>query len=80
MDADGDVDVVCANVGGSQRPAIPLTGPIPITYPNLNRVTRAGDVNGDGFDDFIAGSPPSPLQDGLAYLFWGGPGADAVAG
>jgi hypothetical protein len=41
-------------------------------------VARAGDVNGDGYDDWLVGAPYHALPDsaqGAAYLFLGGPGA-----
>jgi FG-GAP repeat protein/flagellar hook capping protein FlgD len=44
-------------------------------------VASAGDVNGDGFGDVIVGSPSNDaggLDAGRAYVFYGGPGADAV--
>jgi hypothetical protein len=40
-------------------------------------VSNAGDVNGDGYDDLIIGAPY--YQGGKAYLFLGGPAADAHA-
>lgn len=45
-------------------------------------VDGAGDVNGDGYDDVIAGAPGNDLGGaaaGQAYVYFGGPGADAVA-
>src|SRR5580765_4505148 len=43
-------------------------------------VASVGDVNGDGYDDFIAGAYfyPSEGGRGRAYLFFGGPGIDTV--
>ena len=37
-------------------------------------VTAAGDVNGDGFDDFLIGAPryPAPGHEEYVYLFFGG--------
>ncbi|HEX7077629.1 MAG TPA: PKD domain-containing protein [Candidatus Eisenbacteria bacterium] len=45
-------------------------------------VASAGDVNGDGFADMIVGAwrnDAAGLDAGRAYLFFGGPGADAIA-
>jgi hypothetical protein len=44
----------------------------------VERVAGLGDVNGDGFDDFIIGAPDvdKPVWDsGAAYIFFGHPGA-----
>ena len=53
-------------------------------------VGTAGDVNGDGYSDVIVGAPANPCDilggacqpgeglAGSAYVFFGGPGADAV--
>ena len=44
-------------------------------------VAGAGDVNGDGFDDLIVGAYQNDaggLESGRAYIFYGGPGADAI--
>jgi hypothetical protein len=42
-------------------------------------VASAGDVNGDGFADVIVGAPDAGGNFGRAYVYHGGPGADAVA-
>jgi hypothetical protein len=46
-------------------------------------VAAAGDVNGDGYGDFIVGAPrsdpPAGTDAGRAYVFFGGPALDAVA-
>jgi hypothetical protein len=45
-------------------------------------VTRIGDFNGDGHEDFAVGSPQrdnGPVDVGAAYIFFGGPGADNTA-
>lgn len=38
-------------------------------------VSRVGDVNGDGFEDFIAGAPAENGGRGAAYVIYGQPGA-----
>jgi len=43
-------------------------------------LANAGDFNGDGFDDLLVGAPfysGIALRAGAAYLFYGGPDADA---
>ena len=45
-------------------------------------VGTAGDVNGDGFDDLIVGAQDNDAggaDAGRAYVYYGGPGADATA-
>jgi len=46
-------------------------------------VASAGDVNGDGYPDFIAGADshdgPAGVESGRAYVYFGGPDADGVA-
>jgi len=45
-------------------------------------VAGAGDVNGDGFDDMVVGAEANDgggIDAGRAYVFHGGPGADAEA-
>jgi hypothetical protein len=54
-----------------------LTGPAPGDQFG-NSVSSAGDMNGDGYDDVIVGTyqlRPVPTH---AYVYYGGPGADAV--
>ena len=42
-----------------------------------NAVAKAGDVNGDGYDDVIVGAwTADPYDIGRAYIFYGGPAAD----
>jgi hypothetical protein len=45
-------------------------------------VSGVGDVNGDGYDDVIAGAGENDAGEpgaGRAYVFYGGPGADAMS-
>jgi len=45
-------------------------------------ISRAGDVNGDGFEDVLVGARPESLEEpyrGKAYLFFGGNPMDTVA-
>ena len=43
-------------------------------YPSLlgYDVSEAGDLNGDGFDDFVVGAPYYLSNQGCAYVFFGG--------
>jgi len=74
--------------------AVPIAGAAPITSRLLIdpvgendgdifgcSVASVDDVNGDGYDDVIAGANfyPSEGGEGRAYLYFGGPGIDAVA-
>jgi hypothetical protein len=60
-------------VPDSARPKLSLQGTAGSHFGNS--VSSAGDVNGDGYADVIVGA----LGSGQAYVFYGGPGADAVA-
>ncbi len=42
-------------------------------------VSSTGDVNGDGYSDVIVGASQYAAGTGRAYVYYGGPGADAVA-
>jgi hypothetical protein len=45
-------------------------------------VGSAGDVNADGYDDFVVGAPyadTADVDDGAAFVFFGGPSPDDVA-
>jgi hypothetical protein len=41
-------------------------------------VAGAGDVNGDGYADVVVGAYEAVYNEGRAYVFYGGPGADDV--
>ena len=52
------------------------------TGDNLGASVSAGDINGDGYSDLIVGAPLNDAAGGnagRAYVYWGGPSADAVA-
>ncbi|MEO0604657.1 MAG: VCBS repeat-containing protein [Myxococcota bacterium] len=49
-----------------------IASPDPTAFLALTTSTNAGDVNGDGYDDLIAGANNAP-NGGAAYLFFGGP-------
>jgi len=47
-----------------------------------NKVSSAGDVNGDGYDDIIIGAPfndATGLNAGSAYIYYGGISIDTIA-
>ena len=70
--------------GGSGADAVAdltLTGAATGDYFGL-RLSKAGDVNGDGYGDVIVGAYSNDAggaNAGRAYVYYGGPGADAVA-
>ena len=55
-----------------------------INGPNLNygsfgySLKNAGDVNGDGYEDFIVGAPTENINTGKAYIFFGGMIIDTI--
>ncbi len=79
--------------GGAGQAYLFLGGPSPNNVVDLTftgaaagddlgfSVAGAGDVNGDGYDDVIAGAPLADTggsNAGAAYVYFGGPGADSV--
>lgn len=90
-----DLLVGARNAGGNEsgRAYVYFGGPALDATPDLTvvgqsgerlgfTVARAGDVNADGRADFLVGAyywPSWPVETGRAYLFFGGPGVDAVA-
>ena len=84
-----------ANGTQSGRAYVYLGGPVPDGVPDLvltgltagdrlGYAAAVGDVNNDGFDDFVVsasgnvGQIPGPWTPGSAYLYFGGPTLDAV--
>jgi len=61
----------------SSRTLIAPTGEASSNYFGSS-VALAGDVNGDGFPDVIVGAPFNNGFIGRAYIYYGGPGADAA--
>ncbi|MEL6614949.1 MAG: FG-GAP-like repeat-containing protein, partial [Bacteroidota bacterium] len=62
-------------------PGFPTTGLLGIGLDDRfgGATAGAGDVNGDGYDDLIVGaSGAGPSDLGQAYIYFGGPGSDAV--
>jgi len=66
--------------GADATADLTLTGEAADDY--FGMVQTAGDVNGDGYDDVIVGAnynDAGGTNAGRAYLFYGGPSADATA-
>jgi len=66
--------------GADALPDLTLTGEAAGDFFGIS-VASAGDVNGDGFDDVIAGAyfnDAGGADAGRAYVYYGGPGGDAV--
>ena len=87
-DGFGDATMFVAREGGPMAPAggsgIPQTWNAadwaytgPYEWGNFAfSMANAGDVNGDGYEDLLIGSPtaePDSAAEGVAYLFYGGP-------
>ncbi|MCK4572974.1 MAG: T9SS type A sorting domain-containing protein, partial [candidate division Zixibacteria bacterium] len=57
---------------------IPHPGEYQSGYQNFGRVLESlGDLNGDGYDDFIAGTGVA-YDDTANFVFFGGPGLDSI--
>ncbi len=85
VNGDGYTDVaICADMTGPGRlylyyggPSMDSTADIIYTGSDVGEhfgysVSGVGDVNDDGFDDFIVGAPLSAKRKGAAFLFYGG--------
>ncbi|MBK9227445.1 MAG: FG-GAP repeat protein [Ignavibacteria bacterium] len=60
-------------------PDVVLTGELPLTYTFGQAVSRAGDINDDGYDDVIVGSSTYNNYTGQAFVFYGGPAMNNVS-
>ncbi len=58
-------------------PDMEFTGENPLDYFGVC-TNPAGDVNGDGYDDFIIGAPDYNSKTGRAYLYYGGSSPDSI--
>lgn len=67
----GKVFVYFGGLSPDNLPDVTMTGITPADYFGCS-VSSAGDVNGDGFDDVIAGAFYYNSSAGAAYLFYGG--------
>src|SRR6185503_3426915 len=94
MNGDGYGDLIVGAFGYSGntgRAYVYYGGPSPDAVADLTltggavgdafglSVSSAGDVNGDGYGDVIVGADAYSSETGRAYVYYGGPGTDAVA-
>ncbi|MBI5517851.1 MAG: FG-GAP repeat protein [Deltaproteobacteria bacterium] len=63
LPADRELDV----------PAIPIDSSLGVTPNNFGTSLAAGDLDGDGCDDLLVGTPGLPTTSGRAEVLWGGP-------
>jgi hypothetical protein len=64
--------------GGPSIDAIPDMRIVTDAYSKIDKARRAGDINGDGYDDLIASYPLSWSGLGSVYIFFGGPDVDSL--
>ncbi len=77
----GDAGIYFGGPKADATADIPMTGVASGDHFGMS-VGPAGDVNGDGYDDWIVGAygnDAAGVDAGAAYIYFGGPGADAVA-
>lgn len=72
----GAAHVYVGSVGGFQR--IDITNPDGANASFGFAVANAGDVNGDGYTDFLVGATNVNSSGGVAHLYLGGPGVTAA--
>jgi len=77
--ATGEVYLYLGNVNGlADTPALTLTGALGGDAFGT-ALAGGGDVNGDGYADFLVGAPAASAGAGQVYLFLGGVSIDATA-
>jgi len=76
--AKGRVYLYKYNLTGSDVADMRLTGEASDNYFGYS-VSYAGDVNGDGYPDFIVGAYRYSSFKGRAYIYFGGPAFDNIA-
>ncbi|HMQ68085.1 MAG TPA: T9SS type A sorting domain-containing protein [Ignavibacteria bacterium] len=89
VNADGYSDVITGTLSGG-KVYIFFGGPVMDNIPDMTftegpgdlaygySVARAGDVNGDGYDDFMISSGSYNRLTGRIYIFYGGPFPDNI--
>lgn len=84
LNGDGWDDLFVAGDGLDDTSWVYFGGPTIDSIPDLviplyiNHAAPAGDINSDGYADLIASYEVSFSGDGRVYVFYGGPGLDAV--
>ncbi len=74
----GRVYIYRGGPGMRETPDVTLTGAAAGDYFGFS-VSGAGDVNGDGYNDFIVGADMYDDCTGAAYIYFGGSGIDTTA-